>query len=132
VKVSTDPADQLPELIRCLVLYVAFRRELSALDHETRSLDPKNRRPYVKKRDQLEAMMVAVLKDGGARGSFVLDDPNMAARALITMCRGIVGWYRHDGKVSPSRLADECVTFALRLVGRQRAAAGPRRRRPSH
>jgi hypothetical protein len=55
--------------------------------------------------------------DGVEAGTFTIDDPRTASRALITMCRGIADWYKPKGELTPEDLANIYVKFALGLVG---------------
>ena len=112
-----DPVDQLSALIRCLLLYVANRRQLALLDQEVRSLEPSNRPAYIAKRDKIEQMLVASIEAGVKAGVFTVENPHVAARALILMCRGIAGWYRSTGSMPPEAMAEVHVRFALALVG---------------
>jgi AcrR family transcriptional regulator len=114
---SDDPVDRLSALIRCITLFVAYRRQLAQLDEEVRSLESRNRPAYIAKRDQLEAMLVSCIDDGVRQGTFTVDDPHAASRALISMCRGIASWYKSNGALAPEALADVYVRFALGLVG---------------
>ncbi|WP_168588555.1 TetR/AcrR family transcriptional regulator [Saccharopolyspora sp. ASAGF58] len=114
-----DPAEQLTVLVRCIVLYVAHRREMAFLDAEIRSLEPANREAYVFKRDQMQAMITRVITIGMERSVFSPGDPHSDARALIMMLRGIANWYRPGGHLGPEDLCRQYVTYALRLVGHQ-------------
>jgi AcrR family transcriptional regulator len=112
-----DPVRRFELLVRCIALFTAHRRELAFLDAEIRSLEPANRRAYVAKRDELEAMVTGALEEG-MRGKFFADgDAHLVARAAITMVRGIANWYRPDGALDPDSLANLYVMLSLRLAG---------------
>lgn len=112
-----DPQRQFEQLVRCMVLFTAHRRQLAFLDAEIRSLESENRKAYVAKRDELEALLINAVEAGMRRGLFARGDAHAVARAIITMVRGVANWYRIDGKLDPDSLADLYVTFALRLAG---------------
>jgi AcrR family transcriptional regulator len=114
-----DPVQRLEMLVRCMVLYVANRREMSFLDAEIRSLEADNRKAYVLKRDRMQDMVTRVVTDGMKRRLFLPDDPHAEARAIITMLRGIANWYRPNGHLTPEDLCDQYVTYTLRIVGYQ-------------
>jgi AcrR family transcriptional regulator len=114
---SDDPVERISALIHCISLFVAYRRQLAQLDQEVRSLETRNRASYIAKRDSLETMLVSCIADGVQAGSFTVDNPRAASRALITMCRGIAGWYKPKGELTAEELADVYVKFALGLVG---------------
>jgi AcrR family transcriptional regulator len=115
--VGDDPVEQLSVLIRCLLLYVANRRQLALLDQEVRSLEPSNRPAYIAKRNKIEQMLVASIVAGVKTGIFTVENPQVASRALISMCRGIASWYRSTGSMPPEAMAEVHVQFALALAG---------------
>jgi AcrR family transcriptional regulator len=112
-----DPRSRLDRLVRCMVLFVAYRRELAFLDGEIRSLEPQNRSAYVEVRDRMQDMVTRVITAGMESGDFAPGDSHAHARAVITMLRGIAIWYRRTGPFSPDDLADQYVTYVFRLVG---------------
>ena len=114
---SEDPAQRLSQLVRCIVLYVANRREMSFIDSEIRSLEPENRNSYVEKRDRLERMVTRVVTDGMESRAFLPGDSHAHARAIINMLRGIANWYRNGGQLSPEDLSERYIVYSLRIVG---------------
>lgn len=114
-----SPTERLSTLVRCVVLYVANRREMAFLDAEIRSLEPENRAAYILKRDRMQAMVTNAVTDGMERREFLPGDPHAHARAIITMLRGIANWYQQSGHLSPEDLCEQYVNYALRLVGHQ-------------
>lgn len=114
---SGDPVERLGALTRCVVLFVAHRRELAFLDSEIRALEPRNRKAYVAKRDQMQAILTRTVDDGMTSGIFAAGDSHALSRAIIAMVRGIANWYRPDGALKPNDLADLYVTYALRMAG---------------
>ena len=119
-EVEENPAKRLEALVRCIVLYVAHRREMAFLDSEIRSLEPANRDAYVLKRDRMQAMITRVVTDGMERSVFSPGDSHAHARAVLTMLRGIANWYHPGGHLTPADLCDQYVTYSLRLVGYNR------------
>ena len=118
---ADSPTERLSTLVRCIVLYVAYRREMAFLDSEIRSLEPENRATYIMKRDRLQAMVTNAVTDGMERHEFLPGDPHAHARAIITMLRGIANWYQQGGHLTPDDLCSQYVSYALRLVGHQPA-----------
>ena len=112
-----DPKRRFELVVRCMVLFTAHRRQLAFLDAEIRSLEPKNRKAYVAKRDEIESLVISAVEAGMRRKVFAKGDAHAVARATITMVRGIANWYRVDGKLDPDSLAKLYVMFALRLAG---------------
>ncbi|OIJ66012.1 TetR/AcrR family transcriptional regulator [Streptomyces mangrovisoli] len=116
-KDATDPVARFRALVECVVLYMAHRGPLAFLDTEIRSLEPDNRARYVGLRDELEAMLRHSVQDGVDLGAFTTPYPVDAARAVLTMCQGVVNWYRPQGPLTPATLAERYVAIALSTVG---------------
>lgn len=112
-----DPIRRFESLVRCIVLYVANRREMAFLDAEIRSLEEENRAAYVHKRDQLQTMLTRVITEGMERKVFLPGDSHAHARAVLTLLRGIANWYHPGGHITPDDLCDQYVVYCLRLVG---------------
>ncbi|MTV26383.1 TetR/AcrR family transcriptional regulator [Nitriliruptoraceae bacterium ZYF776] len=112
-----DPVARLELLIDCVTRYVAHRREFIVLDSEIRSLEEDNRAAYVARRDALQALVRGAVVQGVEEGVFRTAHPSDAARALLTMCLGIGGWYRPDGPLTPEELGPRYARFALDMVG---------------
>ena len=117
---SDDPVKRFEALVRCIVLYVAYRREMAFLDAEIRSLEEENRAAYIRRRDRLESMITKVITAGMEQGAFLPGDSHAHARATLTMLRGIANWYHVGGYLTPHDLCDQYVTYCLRLVGHDR------------
>jgi AcrR family transcriptional regulator len=112
-----DPLARFGAIVRCIVLYSAHRRKFALLDAEIRGLEPENRAAYVAKRDQVDAIVTRSVKDGMQSGVFAPGDAHAVSLAILAMCRGIASWYRKDGPLSPTALADLYLTYSLRLAG---------------
>ena len=116
---SDDPLTRLSLVVKCIVLFTTYRRELAFLDAEIRSLEPRNRKAYIAKRDQVEAVVTGAVEDCQAAKVIPRnEDAHAISRAIITMCRGVANWYRPEGPLGPQALADQYVIYALRVAGR--------------
>jgi AcrR family transcriptional regulator len=112
-----DPVARFDAIVRCIVLYSANRRKFALLDAEIRGLEPDNRAEYVAKRDRVDALLTRSVNDGINAGLFAKGDSHAVSRAILAMCRGVASWYRADGPLSPTKIADLYVGYSLRLVG---------------
>jgi AcrR family transcriptional regulator len=126
-----DPLARLGNIVRCLVLFVAYRQKLAFLDGEIRSLEPDNRAEYVARRDEVQNIVDGTVQAGMDAGVFADGDAHAIARAILTMCRGIVIWFRPDGPMSPEAVADLYVTLSLRLAGADPASVAAPRSAPA-
>jgi len=117
----SHPAEQLGNLVTLHVWWHGERRlDTLVTDTELRSLTGDLRAGVLALRDDYEVLWRTVLADGMKRDAFGLEQPGLAASALIEMCTGVAHWFRPNG-VLP--LADVCtlhVDWALGLVRARR------------
>lgn len=64
-----------------------------------------------------------VIQGGVAAGVFAADDVSLAAFAIISMCDGVITWYRSDGRLTVNEVAGRYAAMALDLVGVRSGAA---------
>jgi len=135
VRAAAEEAPGRPDLqfvnvIEAIVLYMAHRSRLAALDGELRHLSPPNRQRYAERRKEVETVLREVVEAGTREGIFTPAEPAETARALLGMCQAIGRWYRPDGPLRPEELAERYVDIALMTVGLgKRPGPGKPRRR---
>lgn len=112
-----DPVERFSLLVENLVLYHTHRRELGAVGaSEMRSFDAQNRAKIAEQRTQQQRMVDHEVDDAVRLGLFRADHPHEAARSVVTMCTALPTWWRPDGPLSPERVAEQYVGFALDLM----------------
>jgi AcrR family transcriptional regulator/transcriptional regulator with XRE-family HTH domain len=123
---GATPAERFARLVECLALVHTYRREPAFIGaSEMRSLEPANRNRIIAARNALQRLIDAEVEGAVADGSFATEHPHEAARAAVTMCTGLVQWYRPDGPRTPEQIAELYVEFALDLMlPRRRPGAG--------
>lgn len=112
-----DPADRLAALVESIVLYMAHYRDLAFLDSERRALTPENFDRYIAQRDLIEQQLRSTVTKGHDDGVFNTEYPKESARAILSMCQGISGWFRSKGRKGPEEIAQQYTKFALATVG---------------
>jgi AcrR family transcriptional regulator len=112
-----DPLTRFSSMVESIVLYMANRKGLAFLDTEIRSLEPANRARYVALRDYLEHMLLDTVRSGITRSVFGTPIPEDAVRAVLVMCQGVANWYRADGPLTPTEIAERHVLLSLGTVG---------------
>lgn len=112
-----SPREQFVSVIEAIVLHMAYRFRLAALDSEMRYLSSGNRRRYGARRKDVENVLTGVIESGSEVGSFTIADPAETSRALLGMCQSVARWYHPDGPLSPEELAARYVDIALMTVG---------------
>jgi AcrR family transcriptional regulator len=130
---GADPAEQFANFVECVVLFMAYRRELAVLDAEIRALSPPNRRAYAKVRKQIEDLLLAIVRDGIEAGTFTVAHPQDTVRALLGMFQAVGSWYDPAGILSPAQLSARYVEIALQTVGYsgRKAVQERKNRRPA-
>lgn len=83
---------------------------------ELRSLERPNFHRIEKMRREYEAELEAILKEGAETGAFRIEDPRVAAMAIIAMLTGVTSWYRQSGRLSAERIEEIYVDMVARTV----------------
>jgi AcrR family transcriptional regulator len=123
VAVGPEPRDQLRALVRAHVVYHAEQRfQAKVADDQLNALGPERRAAVVAVRDAYEQLWRDVLDAGRAAHGWVVPDTPVVTFAITTMCTAVDVWYREDGRLTPSEIADLYEELALGALG---ANAGP-------
>jgi AcrR family transcriptional regulator len=115
------PECRLANVVEAIVLHMAHRTRLAALDPELRHLSPPNRRRYAARRKKVEDLVLRIVEDGVAQGVFIAPEPRETARALLGMLQSVARWYQPGGPLKPDELARRYVNIALLAVGAERS-----------
>jgi AcrR family transcriptional regulator len=87
--------------------FLAENRSLaSVLLLEHRSLNPELKELHIPRRDRVEKLWQEIITDGINQGYFRTDQPGLTAKALLGVINWTITWYREDGLLSPSEIAD--------------------------
>jgi len=103
------PADEkLRQMIGAYLQALAEYPDLSAvLLFEHRSLDKKTHARHVPHRDRFEGLWRDVINEGRRAKVFHCPDTGLAVRALMGTMNWTLTWYRPEGSLSITRIADE-------------------------
>jgi AcrR family transcriptional regulator len=117
IRRHSDPRLQLAGIVRVHV-WVHGVRQLSARvgDTEVRSLTGPAREEIIGWRDEYQQLWLNVLAGGVACDLFRVENPKIAALALLEMCNGVSRWYSPDGQLSLEELCAYFADMALALV----------------
>lgn len=113
LEAGPGPDDRLTALVESLVLYMANHADLAFIHGEIRSLTEENYKRYVGTRDELEAHLREILREGVEMGVFRTSQPTECARAILAMCQAVAGWYRITGELTPHQIAENYTHLAL-------------------
>ncbi len=116
-KVSSQPLradEKLRLMIRAYLQALAEYPDLSSvLLFEHRSLDKKTHARHVPHRDRFEALWLDVLNEGKKAKIFHCPDTSLAVRALMGTMNWTLTWYRPDGPLPMSKIADDYADLFL-------------------
>jgi AcrR family transcriptional regulator len=111
------PEARLSALVEHHVWFHAINQLATVVtDTEIRSLGSEERAEVVARRNVYEAIWRSVVADGAAEGTFRVDDPRVAAIALLQMSTGVAHWYRPTGPLTLTRLSRSYADLALSTV----------------
>ncbi|MBA8826384.1 AcrR family transcriptional regulator/DNA-binding transcriptional regulator YdaS (Cro superfamily) [Saccharopolyspora lacisalsi] len=114
---GSGPVERFALLVECLALFHTHRHELGFVGaSEMRSLEADNRVSIAAMRNAQQCMVDEEVEAAVEQGLFHNSSPHEASRAVVTMCTALPQWFRLDGPLSPERIAECYVEFALDLM----------------
>jgi len=100
-----DPVARLEHFTRFHIRFHLPRADEVFVSYmELRNLNAANFAEIESLRRRYEDALEEILRDGEARGVFVLQDSRVTTRALIAMLTGIGQWYRSEGPLEMGRI----------------------------
>lgn len=119
---AKDPAEQIVALVTTHIVRDEEGLRLLVLsDSELRSIPPDTSEEIVALRSRYEMMWRDSIRAGITQGYFLIDDPKLAAFALLDMCNGVARWYSPKGELTLEEVAARFAKFALELLSVQEA-----------
>lgn len=97
--------------------HVERRMSTQVSNLELRALDKENLTKILRKRNEYEKELRAILRDGQEHGVFSIGDIALTAMAIIQMVTGVVVWFRPDEKMPVSGVIENYQILVARLVG---------------
>jgi AcrR family transcriptional regulator len=104
-----------------IAFHVERRMATQISNLELRALDKENLTKILRKRNDYEKELRAILREGQEAGDFNVADVTLTAMAIIQMITGVVVWFRPDEKMPISEVIETYQTLVLRLVGHKGA-----------
>lgn len=114
---AQSESDKLVSLINNHILNHADER-LAALviDTEYRSLEGNHKDEVRKLRTRYEDLWIEVLSKGKENGEFHFTDAKITAYALISLCTGVIHWFREGKTYDISQISEQYVELGLNMV----------------
>lgn len=110
---DSAPLERLDQFTRQHILFHSDKVDAVFVSYmELRNLSPENFALVETLRRAYEDRLCAIIDAGKADGTFDVDDPKVATRAIIAMLAGLTTWYRDGGALE----LDEVARIYVRLV----------------
>jgi AcrR family transcriptional regulator len=109
--------ERLRQMIRAHVAVVtSVQRDAAVFLHEWRFLSPDRRAAIAQRRDAYEGLFRQTIGEGVQSGEFGRADPRLTAMAILSALNGIATWYRPDGPLTATQIADQYADLFLRAL----------------
>ena len=110
-----NPVSRLETAIReHVIFYCEHQGQTVVAERELHALDDENFRRVVALRRTYENLFVDILEKGAAEGVLRDVDARLTAFAIIGLGPQVARWYRPDGPLSPSEIADHHTDLMMR------------------
>ncbi|MCH1868982.1 TetR family transcriptional regulator [Nocardioides sp. CFH 31398] len=115
---AEGPVAQLGDLVERFVEHHATEHVSSrVVNYELAALDDEHRAEVAALRHDIEECVRDVVRRGVTEGSFVTDDPDLTAAALISLGVDVSRWFRPGGRWTPAEVAVHYRGLALAMLG---------------
>lgn len=121
-----EPHVRLKVAIRAFVgFYLANQTACGVLDSERRYLEPARAESHIAGRRRLQRVFDAIIDAGIEAGSFHPRNRYLSSRAIMVICRDVAHWWRPNGDLDASQVANEHAALALDLLGYRGPSIAP-------
>ena len=93
---------------------------------EESTLEAKHLRKINDIKGKIDSGIAKLITAGVESGEFDVEDPRMAALAIVGMISWCYTWYRSDGRLDAAAIGERMATHALGIVGARRRATKER------
>ena len=109
-KSSLSPKGKIEEIVKILVKFGAERQDTTLIAfEEVKTLPTRSRNAIRRREKELEETVQKIFQDGVNQGYFVIDDVKMVSFAILAASNGVYRWYRPNGYLSPTDIAERFV-----------------------
>ncbi|MDI9978871.1 TetR/AcrR family transcriptional regulator [Rhodococcus sp. IEGM 1307] len=114
---TEDPIDKIRRAVAAYARrHATHPRETRVVNQESRHLEPGDYAVARLARQDHEHRFRSIISHGVATGAFDVDCPRLASFAIREMCVSIARWFRPDGELTPSDVADLYSRQAVALL----------------
>lgn len=111
---ATTVEDSLRGFVQWHVEYHAENRfKAKVTDDQLTGLAPSQLDAIMRSRDAYERLLKDLLMRGAAEAQWHVPDPSVLTQGVLTLCTNVGVWYREDGRLTPSQIADVYADFII-------------------
>lgn len=111
-------SDKVAVLVRFIVRYRCRNTLLGRVTlRDTERLDQEKFTQIRTLQRESREILVRVLRAGMESGEFRIENPELAGRAILSICNSIPLWYKDDGPLDSVQLERSYTAYCLRLLG---------------
>ncbi|MCP4105267.1 MAG: TetR/AcrR family transcriptional regulator [Desulfobacteraceae bacterium] len=127
IKNEKDPFKGLCNAIRFHIEYHTIdTNETYVTDSELRSLEPANYKKIITMRDKYEQIYIQLMKQGIETGEMKVDNVKLTVKALLQMCTGVSYWFKPNGSLSISDIAEKYIKIFFWGIAKKKSNASYR------
>lgn len=124
VEGKLDPLAKLRAAVDAHIrFHASHARHVFVGNSELRSLRPADRRTVIRKRDEYQHELTAILDEAAACGAVDVVDTRLQTYAIVAIGAHVATWYRPDGPLSLEQIVEQYTEIILRQLGRSAGSA---------
>jgi AcrR family transcriptional regulator len=113
-----EPVDQLRAFMRAFAAHHARNHTTARIvNYELAALSADHLADVAAVRRAIEGEVRGLVERGVRAGVFVVDDPAITARALLSLGIDVARWFHDDGSWTPDDVGRQYADLAVRMVG---------------
>ncbi len=115
---ADEPVDQLRAFMRAFAAHHARNHTTARIvNYELAALSADHLADVAAVRRAIEGEVRGLVERGVRAGVFVVDDPAITARALLSLGIDVARWFHDDGSWTPDDVGRQYADLAVRMVG---------------
>jgi AcrR family transcriptional regulator len=116
-KARARPLEQLENIAVDFTNLVIEKQDyISVASRELKFLPDSSRQRVLDLQERFDQLLSGILAEGMEQGVFQIEDPKVKGLAISGMIIWVHRWYRRDGRLTPSELAEQIKDIVLRIV----------------
>jgi AcrR family transcriptional regulator len=117
--------DRLRLLLKCYIIWMYGQTGVGGVTFDVNALRADDRATVIKRRDAMDANLVAMLEDSITDGSIRPCDSKVAVFGIMTAVNGISTWFSTTGRLSVEQVADQLLDLLTLSLATDPAELAP-------